>query len=395
MDIEQETGIQLRVNTMIYVDYNATTPLGTGAKNALVEATEFWGNPSSGHALGRKAQHKIEHARAQLAEINYLSPSSVVFTSGGSEANVNAVLGSAFYTGPGFRLLTSRLEHSSIRDLVPLIERLGGKVEFVSVLPSGELDLASFERLLHDFQPHLVSLMTANNETGVLYPIPEIARLCKNAQVAFHTDAVQAFGKVEPKYWEAADFISLSAHKIHGPKGIGALLVKNQKLIATHYGGAQETKRRGGTENVPGILGFAAACRELPAQETLSKITVLRDGFEQILFKALDGISVQGAKANRICNTSNIRFYGIQSEVLLGALDLEGICVSAGSACSSGSISPSHVLLEMGLTKTEAKECLRFSWGKTSTEEEMQTVAQRVIHHVNRIRERRANDVRA
>ncbi|MBM4304487.1 MAG: aminotransferase class V-fold PLP-dependent enzyme, partial [Deltaproteobacteria bacterium] len=220
------------------------------------------------------------------------------------------------------------------------------------------------------------------------------AELCQKNSALFHTDAVQGLGKLDSAFYRSAHLVSISAHKIYGPKGVGALIIKKgTSLVATHYGGAQEIKRRGGTENILGIAGFAGAAQELMTSDSQTISPFIRDYFESTLQKNLEGIWVQGLKEPRIPNTSNIRFQAIPSEVLLGALDLEGIAISAGSACSSGSISPSHVLLNMGLNENEAKECVRFSWGKTSTLQAVEEVAQKVIAHVSRIRARNSTKV--
>jgi len=374
---------------MIYADYNATTPLSEGARNWINQAQELWGNPSSSHKVGRKSLELLNKSREAVASLVGVNPNDLVFTSGGSEANTMALLGTAFEIGQGFRLLTSKVEHSSIRDTLPLIEKLGGIVQYIPINPDGQICLAELEKLLGQFRPHLVSLMTANNETGVVFPIPQILELCEKHSAQLHTDAVQGLGKLDSSFYRGAHLVSISAHKIYGPKGAGALLTrKGIKLVSTHYGGSQEIKRRGGTENVLGIAGFGGAAEEMLSQSTPIDLKAIRDHFEKRLAHGLDGISVQGIKEPRIPNTSNIRFKEIASEVLLGALDLDGICISAGSACSSGSISPSHVLLGMGMSEAEAKECVRFSWGRSSSIETVELVAQKVIAHVTRIRAR-------
>lgn len=372
---------------MIYADFNATTPLSEGALRRMELGKDHWGNPSSSHAKGRKANEIIEESRRILAHALEVPASQIVFTSGGSEANTTALLGSLFTQPHSFRLLTSPLEHSSIQDCLPLMQRMGAEVQYAKALPSGGIDLAHLENQLTEFQPHLVSLMTANNETGVVFPVNAIAQLCKKNGAVFHSDAVQALGKLPPNEWLGADLISISAHKIGGPKGAGALIVRHGKLTATHFGGNQEIKRRGGTENVLGILGFAGALSE---KRALSAIENLRNRFEEKLRNNLNEIDIQGASQTRVPNTSNVRFHGVRNEVLLSALDLDGICISAGSACSSGSIDPSHVLLAMGLSEEAAKECARFSFGPTSTENDIETIAERVIFHVKRVRERRS-----
>lgn len=376
--------------TRIYADFNATSPLNSSSQSWMSKAIQSWGNPSSSHADGRQALELIEESRQILARAVGVSPLEIVFTSGGSEANTLALMGSFFLKGQEFRLLTSSVEHSSVRDTATFLESRGAFVDYLQVKRTGVFDLEGFHKQVTEFRPTLVSVMAANNETGVLFPLKEMFQICQEKGIALHTDAVQTFGKLSPENWNFCDLISITAHKISGPKGVGALIVRRgSTLIATHYGGAQEIKRRGGTENVIGILGFGGAALELPDSTELEKIRSLRDSFEKRLLETISGVTLNGADISRIPNTSSIRFEGIASEVLLGALDLEGISVSAGSACSSGSISPSHVLLAMGLTKKEAKECLRFSWGKTTTQQDVDTVLQAVIKHVNRIRERK------
>ncbi|NBX76176.1 MAG: cysteine desulfurase [Proteobacteria bacterium] len=374
----------------IYADFNATTPLSVVSRNSMARAFEIWGNPSSSHSHGRQANEIIEESRCFVARAAGVFPLEVVFTSGGSEANTLALMGSFFLKAPQMRLLTTTVEHSSVRDTAGLLQEQGVPVDYLQVKRSGLFDLEVFESQITEFRPTLVSVMAANNETGVLFPLKEIFQICQQRGIILHTDAVQAFGKVSPEEWNFCDLISITAHKIFGPKGAGALIVRRgTPLVATHYGGAQEIKRRGGTENVVGLLGFGGAASEISTPDQIEKVRILRDSFEKTLLETLPGVSLNGADVKRISNTSSIRFEGIASEVLLGALDLEGISVSAGSACSSGSISPSHVLLAMGLNKQEAKECLRFSWGKTTSREEVDTVLQAVIKHVTRIRDRK------
>jgi cysteine desulfurase len=276
-----------------------------------------------------------------------------------------------------------------VKDTAEFLRKLGAPVEFIEVDRNGQISLSQLEGKIEQFQPTLVSVMAANNETGVIFPNREISEICQKHKVYFHTDAVQAFGKLPAMEWNSAHLISITAHKVHGPKGVGALIIrKGTALRAIHYGGAQEIKRRGGTENVPGILGFAAACSELMGPEDWKNLKTLRDHFESQLLQALPSISLNGSEP-RIPNTSSFRVEGVPSEVLLGALDLDGISISVGSACSSGSISPSHVLLAMGFTTREAKECIRVSWGKTTTSQDIDKVLESMVRHVHRIRERK------
>jgi cysteine desulfurase len=234
--------------------------------------------------------------------------------------------------------------------------------------------------------------MAANNETGVALPTWEVAALCQEVGAVFHCDCVQSFGKIPAEQWNMAALFSISSHKIYGPKGVGAMIVRgDQKLVPIPFGGTQEVKRRGGTQNMVGIIGFGAAAEELAVSPSgPSSMAQLRDRFEKQLLEHLDGISINGSAAPRVPNTSNVRFEGIVSEVLLSILDLSGVCVSAGSACSSGSVAPSPVLMAMGLTRDEARECLRFSWGRETTEDDVDTVAGLVIDHVRRIRSRQS-----
>lgn len=375
--------------TRVFADFNGTSPLSPRVLEAFQEAFSVWGNPSSVHQDGRQALEKIEKSRLTIAEAVGVSPLEVVFTSGGSESNTFALLGSYFNSPANFRLLTTPVEHSSVKDTAEFLRKLGAPVEFLEVDRKGQISLSQLEGKIEQFQPTLVSVMAANNETGVIFPIREISEICQKHQVYFHTDAVQAFGKLPAWEWNSAHLISITAHKVHGPKGVGALIIrKGTALRAIHYGGAQEIKRRGGTENVPGILGFAAACSELMGPEDWKNLKTLRDRFEAQLLEALPGVSLNGSEP-RIPNTSSFRVEGVPSEVLLGALDLDGISISVGSACSSGSISPSHVLLAMGFTTREAKECIRVSWGKTTTSQDIDKVLESMVRHVHRIRERK------
>lgn len=375
----------------IYLDNNATTPLAQSVRDAMVSAMELWGNPSSAHRAGRKSRERLEKARDAVAHAVSAASTELVFTSGGSESNGLAIQGSYFGRGEHFRLLTTAVEHSSIRDLGKWLEGRSVEVRSMGVSKEGLSDLAAYEELLRSFRPHLVSMMSANNETGVLFPIAEAAQLAHRHGALLHTDAVQALGKLPASHWRDADFISVSGHKVHGPKGVGALVVRGgHQLVTTHFGGSQETKRRGGTENFLGIVGFGAACeQELPGSDRLAQMETLRDRMERTLLEAVPDLQIIARQSPRLPNTSCLRVPGIPSEILLGVLDMDGIAVSAGSACSSGSISPSHVLLAMGLTRDEAKECLRVSLSKDTTGEEVDTFNQAVINHVHRIRARK------
>lgn len=382
----------------VYLDANATTPLLPEVRSALEQALAsdtLWGNPSSSHKLGRSAKELIETARLSVSERTGFRPEELVFTSGGSEANSLALQGAFFQQfrkGP-FVLVTSTVEHSSVLDLAKWLRDLGDpgvQVHWLEVNRTGQIDLDVLEHKLRTCRPSLVSVMTANNETGVLYPIPEIAVICHREGALLHTDAVQAFGKVPSESWMAADFVSFSAHKVGGPKGVGALRVHpDHPLSATHFGGSQEIKRRGGTENTLGILGFGVACG--PAWETLDPkgLRTLRDQMETRLVNADLGMQILCQESPRLPNTTSLQVHGIPSQILLGVLDLHGFAVSAGSACSSGSISPSHVLLAMGLDRDQARECLRISLGRTTTQEDIDSFVATMVREIARIRSRK------
>ena len=374
----------------IYADYNATTPLSQSSIEEMKKAFEIWGNPSSAHRVGQKATQLMEESRRIVAEAVGARPSEIVFTSGGSEANNLAILGSYYLHTDDFRLVSSRAEHSSVGNTSRFLESQGVNVKWAPTLPGGSVDFDALKKWITEDKPHLVSLMAANNETGVISPIEDIAKLCKEHGVVFHTDAVQAFGKTSSKLWEGADLVSVSAHKIGGPKGIGALVIRNnRKLVPTVIGGSQEIKRRGGTQNTIGICGFSGACKTMAGESEWETMRKRRDQLEATFRESFPDITIQGEDCPRVCNTSNVRFPGIPAEILLSALDMDGIYVSAGSACSSGSITPSHVLIELGLGEVAARECWRISWSWTATQEDFDTVAQTVINHVKRIKERR------
>ena len=354
----------------------------------MITALDAWGNPSSSHGIGRQARELLENARTQVATACGVSPKEIVFTSGGSESNAQCILGMHFGC-EDFRLISSDTEHSSVRDSVAFLEKRGKTVHRVRILPTGALDLDHLRELVRTHRPHLVSLMAANNETGVLLPVGDVITLCKENGAVFHCDCVQAFGKMPPSEWNGADLISISSHKIYGPKGVGAMIVRgDHKLVPLPFGGTQEVKRRGGTQNMVGIIGFGAAAQELTASDNPQALRVLRDRFENSVRSNLDGVEINGGGALRAPNTSNLRFTGVLSDVLLSILDLSGVCVSAGSACSSGSTLPSGVLMAMGLSKEQARESLRFSWGRGTTENDVDTVAGLVVDHVKRIRAR-------
>lgn len=358
-----------------YLDNNATTRVATEVLEAVMPAlTENWGNPSSAYAFGSRVSRVIEEAREKLASLIHADPKEIVFTSCGTESN-NTAFNSALQSQPGKRhILTTAVEHSAnIKFGKHLIEQ-GYDVTFLPVEEDGLPDLC---RLQESIRPDtaLVSVMYANNETGVIFPLDEIAAFVRARGILFHSDAVQAAGKIPLDVRSlGVDFMSLSGHKLFAPKGIGALFVRNGvKLHPYLIGGGQERGRRGGTENVPYILGFGRAA-EL-AQELIepcdTKIRALRDRMENAIMKEIPGVARNGSKTRRLCNTSNVSFAGLEAEAILKKLDQAGICASSGSACATGSLSPSHVLIAMGLSPARALGSVRFSLGRDNTDQDI------------------------
>ncbi|WP_419899933.1 cysteine desulfurase family protein [Roseomonas sp. USHLN139] len=318
----------------LYLDANATEPLRPAARQAVLEALDLLGNPSSIHAEGRAARALLEGARGRIAARFGGRARDLVFTAGATEANALALLG----LGAGRRLLAGATEHPAILRAVP-------GVEILPVLPDGQLDLAALAAALAGGPPALVAVMAANNETGVLHPLAEIAALCRQHGALLHVDAVQLAGRLPLSLGAVgADSLALSAHKLGGPKGVGALLLRPGLEVAAQFpGGGQERGRRGGTEALPAIAGFAAAVEALDPGEA-DRLAALRDAIEQGA-----GLPVAGAGAPRLPNTSCLVLPGIAAETQVIALDLAGIRVSSGAACSSGKVGPSGVLLAMGL----------------------------------------------
>jgi len=333
-----------------YLDHNATSPLRPVALDAMVEALQAGGNPSSVHRTGRAARGRLDKARKQVAGLVGALPAEVVFTSGGTEANNMALHGHE-------RVLVSAIEHESVLKAVPA-------AQCIPVDRNGVIDLAALERMLAD-KPALVSVMFANNETGVIQPMAEVVRLARAAGALVHCDAVQAAGKVPVDlHGLGVDYLSLSAHKLGGPTGIGALIVRSgAPLAADRLGGGQESWRRAGTENVAGIVGFGAAAEASSG----GLAPALRDRLEA----GLAG-KVHGAAAPRLPNTSCISMPGVKAETQVMALDLAGVGVSAGSACSSGKVSRSAVLAAMGTDPVEAETAIRISCGWNTVFEDIE-----------------------
>ncbi len=369
-----------------YLDNHATTALDPRVAEAMGTAMlSHFGNPSSLHGPGRQARKAVNEARQQVAEVLGARQREVVFTSGGTEAN-NLAIRSAFALageGQSRRIITSAVEHPSVLETVAT--RPGVEVVKVPVDSEGQLDLAFLEAAL-EAPTALVSLMAANNETGVRFDVESIADLCARAGVLFHCDAVQALGKGPLP--TAADLVSVSAHKIHGPKGVGALRVrKGLELPPLHAGGHQERGRRGGTENTLAIIGFGVAAQlvGMGNDTELERIRGLRDRLEAGICARIERARVNGGSAQRLPTVTNVHLPGLEGEAMVIALDMEGVAISSGSACSSGTMEPSHVLLAMGLPYAWANCSLRFSLSRFTTDEEIDFTLERLPQVAQRL----------
>jgi len=375
----------------IYFDNNATTK---AADEVFEEMRPFfcelYGNPSSMHIFGGQIGHEIRKAREQVAALLACDPGEITFTSGGTESDNTAIKGVLSAQPQRRKVITTRVEHPAVLTVCRDLENLGYTVVELAVDKQGRLDLAELEEQIDD-DTALVSIMYANNETGVVFPIEEIAELVTDGGVVFHTDAVQAVGKIPLDLSKSSiDMLSLSGHKLHGPKGVGVLYVrKGTRLSPFMVGGHQESGRRAGTEDVPGIVGLGKAC-ELATEnleEENSRVKCLRDKLEsEILDKCADS-RLNGDKENRLPNTTNISFEYIEGEAILLMLDRYGICASSGSACTSGSLEPSHVLRAMGVPFTAAHGSIRFSLSRYNTEEEVDYTIEKMPQIVNQLRE--------
>ena len=376
---------------LIYLDNNATTQLDPGVIEEMVPfLREHYGNPSSGYAFAAKARKAVDLARERLAALLGCEPSEIVFTSGGTESN-NAVINSALQCDPrGKHVVTSAVEHSAVLQPCQDLTKRGCEVAFVGVDGDGNVDLAELEAAIRP-ETALVSMMWANNETGVLFPVEKIAEICREKGVLFHTDAVQATGKIPIRLRDTAiNFLSLSAHKFHGPKGVGALYVNRRTrfhpLIA---GGGQENGRRGGTENVASIVGLGKAA-ELAAEylsADKTQVRSMRDRFERAILERVSGASVNGVGAARIPNTSSCSFEGIESPAALLLLDRHRICCSAGSACRTGSQEASHVLRAMDSSGDGARRSLRFSFGRFNTDPQVDRAIEVIPKVIEKLRQ--------
>ena len=362
----------MKSQRFVYLDNNATTRVAPEVVEAMLPfLTENWGNPSSAYSFGHKLGEAISNARARIATLINAEPREIIFTSCGTESN-NAAIHSALFSQPQKRhVVTTAVEHSATLKFCQYLQKQGYQVTYTPVTPDGNLRLAELANSLRP-DTAIVSTMWANNETGMLFPVDEVAKLCRDKGILFHTDAVQVPGKMKIDVKQLQpDFLSLSGHKLHAPKGVGLLYIRRGVKYQPYViGGGQERGRRGGTENVAGIVAFgrAAELAVSNVDDEGTRIRVLRDKLEDGILSLIPGTHLNGAKEPRLPNTSNITFNGIEAEGVLMLLDQAGICASSGSACTTGSLEPSHVLTAMGCSAARARGSLRFSLGKYNDE---------------------------
>jgi cysteine desulfurase len=376
----------------IYFDYNATTPLAPDAIDAVTAATrDLFGNASSVHTFGQQAKAALDHARSSIAALIGGDPLEVVFTSGGTESDNFAIRGVADALEPTKRrhLITTAIEHEAVLNTLKALARRGWRITILPVDQSGIVSPDRLREVITD-DTALVSVMHANNEIGTIQPVAEMAAIAHEHGALMHSDGVQSAGKISVDVRSLGlDLFSISAHKFNGPKGAGALWIKRgTRVQAILTGGKHERNRRAGTENVPAIAGMGAAARLAVAKldGESARVAALRDRLETGILRAVDGTAVNGARDRRVPNTSNISFERVEAESLLIALDLEGIAVSTGSACSSGTLEPSHVLRAMGFPPHRTQNSLRFSLGMYSTDAEVDRVIEVLPRLVEKLR---------
>src|SRR5688572_11350190 len=376
----------------IYLDHNATTPVSAAVADAMMRALQdLFGNASSVHYYGQQAKAAIDDARSAVAALLGAEPSEIVFTSGGTEADNFAIRGAAEALEPTGRkhLITSGIEHEAVLNTFKALAKRGWRTTVVPLDASGIVSADRLREALTD-DTALVSVMHANNEIGTIQPIAELATVAHSRGALFHTDAVQSAGKIAVNVRALGiDLLAVSAHKFYGPKGIGALWAKRGVRLAPFLsGGKQERNRRAGTENVPGAIGMGVAAsralKKMDAEGT--RLAALRDRLEAGVLSSVPNTDVNGARDARVPNTTNISFDRIEAESLLIALDLEGVAVSTGSACSSGTLEPSHVLKAMGLSSHRAQNSIRFSLGESNTEEQIDHVVSILPRIVTKLR---------
>jgi cysteine desulfurase len=377
-------------NELIYLDNNATTRIDPAVVEEMMPyLTESYGNPSSGYRFGQQVKGALEQARERVAGLIGCEPEEVIFTSCGTESSNAAVASALRMDRDRQQIVTSRVEHSATLKTCEGLAKRGTAVTWLGVDEDGQVDLEQVEQAVTD-ETALVSVMWANNETGVIFPIEKIAQIAKEKGAAFHTDAVQIIGKVPVKLRDLPiQFLSLSGHKLHAPKGVGVLYVSRRtKFFPLMTGGSQEGGRRAGTQNVASIVGLGKAC-EIAAQQIeheAVEVRALRDEFEQGVLARVADVQINGDTVNRLPNTTSLAFSGVESEAMLMLLDQRGICCSAGSACTTGQHEPSHVLRAMGIDDTRARSSLRFSFGRFNTRAEVAKAIEIVAQMAEKVR---------
>lgn len=378
------------MSKMIYLDNNSTTPLLPEAWEAMQPYfLTSWGNPSSSYRFGAQVKSGVEDAREQVASLIEAEADEVLFTSSATESN-NSGIDAALKASPGKRhIVTSSIEHSAVLNYCKNAEQRGYKVTYLKVGLSGAINIDELTQVITK-DTAVVTIMWANNETGVINPVGKIAEVCKDRGVLFHCDAAQAVGKVKVDLSELQiNYLTISAHKMYGPKGIGALFIKKgTPFEAMFIGGRQENGRRGGTENVPAIIGFGKAAEVAQAQlgKRNESVSRLRDVLESRIKEEIPSLKIYGQNSERLPNTSNIGFAGIDADSMVAYLDSQGICVSSGSACLAQALAPSHVIQAMTQSNAKAKEVVRFSLSHKNTEKEINEVSKKVIEGVSRLK---------
>jgi len=378
---------------MVYLDFNATTPVDSDVLEVMLPwLRDEYGNPSSGYPLGQRAAAALETARGQVAKLIGASPEGLMFTSCGTESITTAIQSCAALDPDRKQIITSTTEHSATVKICEFLAQRGYEITWVPVDSDGQLDLQVLKESMSD-DTALVSLLWANNETGVVFPVEKIAEMTSSKGIPLHIDAVQAVGKIATGITDLPiQFLSLSGHKLYGPKGIGALWRSSRVRFTPLLRGSQEDGRRGGTQNVASIVAFGKAAEMAAAAlpEAGQRMASLRDRLESGLISSAGEVVRNGSSSARLPNTTNLAFPGADSEGVLMLLGTEGLCCSAGSACTTGSVSPSHVLRAMGRTNEQARSSLRFSLGRTTTEAEIDTALEVVPRIVSKLRSLRS-----